>query len=364
MSRPLEHSRGGLPDFGWTPEWERAFAAFAGPGLEPGRVVSGLRRKFHAVRMADGEALGRCPGSFFRGAEEAAAFPAVGDWVAVRRRAGEARAEILAVLPRRSKFSRRAAGESGGEQVVAANVDVVFLVEGLDRGPDMARARRFVAATLAGGAAPVTLLNKADLRGDAGGALEAARAALPGVPVFLTSAVTGEGLEAARGFLGKGTTAALVGASGAGKSSLVNALLREEALPVAEVRAKDARGRHTTTRRELLALASGAALVDTPGLRELRLWEAGDAAERLFPEMSGLIARCRFANCSHGTEPGCAVRAAIEGGGLSRGRWEEYLRLGVAAVPARVAGRRGRPREEECGRNAWRARCRAAAQNP
>jgi ribosome biogenesis GTPase len=324
--------------------------------------VCELRRKFYAVQTADEEVLGRCPGKFFHAAGKTEEFPAIGDWVAVRRRPREERAEIFAVLPRRTKFSRRAAGDEAVEQVVAANVDVVFLVSGLDRSHNAARVQRFLVAARESGAEPVVLLNKSDLRGDADAVVAELENLLPNVRVLLTSAVTRKGLVALGGLLKRGVTAAFVGSSGVGKSSLVNALLRDELMPTTEVREKDSKGRHTTTRRELVPTPSGAVIIDTPGMRELQLWEAGAGLGRAFEDVRELAARCRFTNCSHGTEPGCAVREALDGGGLSASRWADFLKLrGQAGKPKALSKKaasdnRVKWRKLNAERDAWKQR--------
>lgn len=361
MSRSEKNSsRGDLADFGWSATREREFAKFATQRLEPGRIVCELRRKFYAVQTADGEVLGLCPGKFFHATAGTAGFPAAGDWVAIRRRPNEKRAEILAVLSRKTKFSRRAAGEEDIEQVVAANVDVVFLVAGLDQNYNPARVQRFLVAARESGAAPVVLLNKSDLRENAETVVTELEKLLPGVPVLLTSAKTRKGLKALGRFLKRGTSAAFIGSSGAGKSSLVNTLLRDEAMPVAEVREKDSKGRHTTTRRELILAPSGAVLVDTPGMRELQLWEAGGGLSRAFEDIGALALRCKFSNCSHSAEPGCAVRTALDDGSLSRARWEDFLKLRGQAQKPRSPGNkppsdnRTKWRKLNAERDAWK----------
>lgn len=316
-----------LEAFGWNNDWASRFAPHAAAGLVPARVVCELRRKFYAVQTADGEVLGQCLGKFFHHAFAAEDFPAVGDWVAVRPRPGEARADIHAVLPRRTKFSRRAAGEEAAEQIVAANVDTVFLVSGLDRNYNPARVQRFLVAARESGAEPVIVLNKTDLHEDPEAVRREITALVPGVPVLLTSTETRRGLKALLAYAQPGRTVAFVGSSGVGKSSLVNALARDELLPTAEVREKDSKGRHTTTRRELVLTPSGALIIDTPGMRELQLWEAGEGVAETFADIEALALRCRFSNCRHETEPGCAIRAALADGTLPAGRWASYRKL-------------------------------------
>jgi len=283
--------------------------------------------------------LAECRAGFFHHARTPDQFPAIGDWVAVRMRAGEPRSDIHAVLPRRTKLSRRAAGKEDVEQVLAANVDTVFLVAGLDRPFNAARLQRFLVAVHESGATPVVVLNKADLCEEPEGLRREAERLLPGVAVHVTSTTTRKGLKAlASAFVERGRTLAVIGPSGVGKSSLINALVRDAgALPTGEVREKDSKGRHTTTRRELVSTPSGALVIDTPGMRELQLWEVADGVENAFAEIEALALRCRFGNCGHTNEPGCAVRAAVESGEVPAQRLEQYRKLKAekaASAPA------------------------------
>lgn len=343
-----------LAAYGWNDHWAALFAVQAGPGLEPARVVCELRRRFYAVQTADEELLGECRGGFFHRAAGADDFPAVGDWVVVRRRPGEARADIEAVLPRRTKFSRRAAGDQEVEQVVAANVDTVLLVSGLDRNHNPARIQRFVVAARDSGAAPVIVLNKADLHPDPEQVRARIEELVPGVPVLVTSTTTRRGLKALTQLAQPGQTLALVGSSGVGKSSLANRLARDEALPIGEVREKDSKGRHTTTRRELILTPGGALLIDTPGLRELQLWDAAEGVTEAFADVVTLAQGCRFSDCRHGQEPGCAVRAAVEAGRLPPERLAAYQKLQAEAAGRSVGTRR--PPSAVANRPGWRQR--------
>lgn len=317
-----------LADLGWTEILAQAFAAHAATGLEPARVVCELRRNFYAVHTADGEVLGECGGGFFHHARTPDQFPVVGDWVAVRKREGEPRADLHAVLPRRNKFSRRAAGSEEIEQIIAANIDTVFLVSGLDQNFNPKRLQRFLVAAKESDAQPVILLNKSDLCADPDRVRREVEVLVPGVPVLVTSTSTRKGLKALTAtYALPGKTLAFIGSSGVGKSSLINALVRDEALPTGEVREKDSKGRHTTTRRELVATPSGALVIDTPGMRELQLWGVEDGVDEAFADIRELALRCRFTNCTHCTEPGCAVRPAVESGALPKSRLESYQKL-------------------------------------
>lgn len=317
----------GLTDYGWNDDWAAAFAPHAAAGHAPARVVCELRRKFYAVQDADREWLGECRGGFFHRHAATSEFPAVGDWVAISIREDGERVDIHAVLPRRTKFSRRAAGEEQIEQVVAANVDYVLLVSGLDRNYNPARIQRFLVATRESGAEPVIVLNKCDVIEDARSVAQALEKLVPGVRVLLTSTIRDQGLAPLRELAQPGVTIALVGSSGVGKSTLANALTNDDFLPTGEVRSKDSKGRHTTTRRELVRTTNGALLIDTPGLRELQLWEVADGVNEAFADIVALTEKCRFANCRHTNEPGCAVRAALANGQLEPERYEHFKKL-------------------------------------
>ena len=319
-----------LEAFGWDAGWEAAFAPHAAAGLEPARIVVELRRHYYGVQLACGELLGVLTGKFHHGAERAArSYPAVGDWVAVQVSPDGRRAQIHARLPRRTRFSRQAAGEAQVEQVVAANIDTVFLVSGLDANYNTKRIQRFFVAARESGAQPVIVLNKCDLCDDPDAVRAEIQALVPGVPVVVTSTYTRKGLKAlAETYAQPGRTLAFVGSSGAGKSTLINRLLKDrDAMPTGEVREKDSRGRHTTTRRELVVTPAGALVIDTPGMREFQLWDAREAVEDAYSDVTDFAVRCRFTTCQHGAEPGCAVRAALQSGRLPASRFESYLKL-------------------------------------
>ena len=314
-----------IHSYGWSDALQQIFAPFAADGLIPGRVVVQQRGLYGLVTEA-GELSGQISGRFAHEAQSGD-YPAVGDWVAVAPRVDEGAATIHAVLPRRTVFVRKAADSVATEQVVAANVDVAFLVASMNADFNARRLERYLATAWQSGANPVVVLTKADLAEDADAHIAEAEGVAFGVPVLAVSAVTGEGLEALAAQLKPGETAVLVGSSGVGKSSLVNALAGEALMDVAGIREHDAHGRHTTTHRELIRLPSGALILDTPGMRELGLLDAGDGLSTTFEDVEALAEQCRFSDCGHSNEPGCAVRAAIADGTLDEGRWRGFQKL-------------------------------------
>ncbi len=315
-----------LDDLGWNPRLAEAFAALAAPGLEPARV-SLEHTHIYRVRTPDEELLARVAGRLRHGAAGRADFPAVGDWVALERAATGGDARIRAVLPRATRFSRRAAGNPTEEQVVAANVDVIFLVSGLDQDFNPRRIERYLVTARDSGANPVIVLNKADLVQDPAAFVGSVQALAPNVPVHAVSAKHPETLGALHAYLAPGRTAALLGSSGVGKSSIANALIGEEVLRTREVRESDSRGRHTTTGRQLILLPGGGILIDTPGMRELQLWDSGEAVAGVFTDIDALAGQCRFRDCRHAGEPGCAVAAAVTAGTLPAARLDSFRKL-------------------------------------
>jgi ribosome biogenesis GTPase len=315
-----------LEQLGWNARHAAAFAPHAGAGCVPARVTLQLKGFFECVGEA-GAKLGECTGRFRHHARTPADQPAIGDWVAVTPQPGdESRVNIHAVLPRLTKFSRKAAGEEDLEQVIAANIDTVFIVTALDADFSPRRIERYLAAATTSGAEPVVLLNKADLAEDEAGASAQIAALAHGAPVHVVSAKTRRGLKALAPWLQPGRTVAFLGSSGVGKSTLINRLCGEQVQATQEVREDDAKGRHTTTVRELIATPGGVLVIDTPGMREFQPWEVAAPAGGAFDDIAALAARCKFRDCSHSVEPGCAVAAALANGALEPGRWQTYLR--------------------------------------
>ena len=322
-----------LAALGWNDSFAQAFAPYAAEGCTPGRVTLELKG-YYEVTGETGAKLGSCSGKFINTARSQADFPAIGDWVAVTPQEGEeARVHIHGVLPRRTKFSRKAAGLEEVEQIVAANVDTVFLVSALDGNYHLHRLERYLAAAWSSGAQPVILLNKADLADDDSSALRTEIATVaPAVPVFIVSAQTRRGLKALAPYLTPGSTIALLGSSGVGKSTLINRLVGENLQDTGDVRDVDGKGRHTTTQRELLVAPNGVIVIDTPGMREMQPWDAAAGVDEAFADVTALTRQCRFTDCSHTVEPGCAIQAALANGTLEGARWQSYLRLGRATA--------------------------------
>ena len=313
-----------LETLGWDDGWSTAFRQYAGRGLTPGRVSVQHRGEYDLL-TEDGELRSSITSRLRREADRSE-LPVVGDWVAL-----DPAGSIAAVLPRRTTISRRAAHEPASgvsrEQVLAANVDVGFVVQALGQELDRRLLERYLALVLESGVRPVVVLTKADLEEEPGAIADAVASAGAEVPVLLVSARTGLGLDALRAALEPGTTGTLLGPSGVGKSTLVNALLGDDQRLSTGELGVDGAGRHTTTRRELVLLPESGMLVDNPGMREVHLWIAEDSLEDAFDDIAELALRCRFSDCRHDTEPGCAVRAALESGELAHERWESYRTL-------------------------------------
>ena len=309
-----------LEDLGWDAFFADAFQPYEEQGLIPARVAA--RHHGPCELLTEDGRIGGLPAGKLEGLD----LPAAGDWVAVRRLDGERKGLIEAVLPRRTTFTRKEAWRRTVAQVVAANVDTVFLVTAFGQDLNPRRLERYLVAAWDSGANPVVVVNKSDMAEDMEADLAAVEAIAFGVPVHPVSAATGAGLDALEPHLGRGRTVALLGSSGVGKSTLVNRFAGRELLATAET-SKGGRGRHTTTNRELVPLPGGALLLDTPGMRELQLWADETVLDSTFAEVAELAAACRFADCTHLHEPGCAVRGAIAEGSLPAERFESYLKL-------------------------------------
>ncbi len=316
-----------LRQLGWNGTFEEAMAPFAGQALVPARVIA-EHRGLYRVSCASGELPAEVTGRLMFLAEERLDYPVVGDWVAAAVLDQGTQAVIHHILPRASVLVRKHAGKTTQGQAIAANIDSIFIVTSLDDRFSMNRLERYLAVASGSGAQPFVLLSKSDLAPDAEEQAKAARGRITTAEVFTVSCRTGAGIERVREILAGERTGCFIGPSGVGKSSLVNRLAGAELLRIAEVRESDSRGRHTTTRRELFVLEGGGIVIDTPGMRELGLWDAGEGIDRAFADIEELAAGCAYRDCTHQMEPNCAVRAAVDAGTLDAGRYQSFLKLG------------------------------------
>jgi ribosome biogenesis GTPase / thiamine phosphate phosphatase len=317
-----------LDELGWDADWASALEHLNDDNLIPARVAA-QHRGAYVAWSADGEVRARAAGRLFYSHEIGGPVPAVGDWVGIRE------TTITSILPRRSAFIRKQAGLGSDEQVLAANVDAAFLLAGLDDDFSLRRLERYITTAWDSGAEPVVVLTKADLCDDVADAMRQVESVAIGVPVYPISNVTGIGLEELTSHLRPSRTIVLLGSSGVGKSSLLNRLVGDEVMPIGAI-AADGTGRHTTTHRELVRLPDGALAIDTPGLRELQFWE-GDLGAA-FEDIEELAAECRFRDCAHAREPGCAVLAAVDNGTLALDRLRSWRKLQreLEAIAART----------------------------
>jgi ribosome biogenesis GTPase / thiamine phosphate phosphatase len=315
-----------LFDLGWGPFFEDLFVPYRDQGLSPMRITRENRRKYLAFGEL-GEYSCEISGRFRFETDKKGEFPTVGDWVAVSTLPDKGKAIIQALLPRKTAFSRKVAGQKTEEQIVAANIDVVFIVCGLDLNFNLRRIERYLTVAWESGALPVILLNKADLCPDADLRKGEVESIALGAEVHSLSASKKTGLEALFPYIQVGKTVAFLGSSGVGKSTIINALLGAERLRVNSVSELGSRGRHTTTFRELLFLPNGGMVIDTPGMRELQVWGDEEGLKRVFDDIESLASQCRFWNCRHENEPGCAVQEAIIHGSLEPKRLESFWKL-------------------------------------
>ena len=315
-----------LKTLGWNSFFENAFEPYKEQGYEVGRVAleyQGIYRVF----TDGGELLAEITGKLRFQARQRADYPAVGDWIVITRKSDENRASIQAILPRFSKFSRKAAGEATEEQIVATNVDTIFLVQGLDKNYNLRRVERYLALAQESGSRPVIILSKSDLSANAEELSREVEKVAASVPVHVISSKLSQGLDPLYQYLGPGLTVGFIGSSGVGKSTLINRLLGKEQQKTQEVRAEDSKGRHTTVHRELIVLPQGGLLIDTPGMRELQLWDTGEGLTDTFADIETFARDCYFGDCRHENEPDCAVKTAVAEGMLDARRLESYKNL-------------------------------------
>jgi ribosome biogenesis GTPase len=315
-----------LKSLGYNQTFEESFKVYENQELVPGRI-SIEHKGLYRVLTESGELLGEITGKIRFNATGRHDYPAVGDWVAVQAIPQEGKAYIHGILPRKSKFSRKAAGVTTDEQIVATNVDTVFLVNALNQDFNLRRLERYLLMAWESGATPVIVLSKSDLCEDVQSIISEVESIAFGVPIFAVSAEKGTGLESLSDFIKEGETVALLGSSGVGKSTLANKLFGSDVLKTNDIREEDGKGKHTTTHRELLVLENGGILIDTPGMRELQLWEGDNSLSQSFQDVESLAEQCRFRDCTHNNEPGCAVQTAIEKGDLDEERYNSYLKL-------------------------------------
>ncbi|MFJ7941150.1 ribosome small subunit-dependent GTPase A [Peribacillus sp. NPDC096622] len=311
---------------GWKSNLNEEFKEYRDKGYSIGRISLEYKNIYRVI-TENGELLGEVSGKYIHNTTERSQFPAVGDWVIISERLDEKKATIHKILPRFSKFSRKSAGEVTEEQIVATNIDTVFLVMGLNNDFNLRRIERYLITAWDSGANPVIVLSKCDLCKDVATKITEVEAVALGVSVHAISATNNIGMDSLNQYLSKGQTVALLGSSGAGKSTICNKLLGHNKQQVKEVREGDDKGKHTTTHRELIQIPNGGILIDTPGMRELQLWEVDNSMSQSFSDIEEMSKKCLFKNCKHENEPSCKVKLAIEEGFLDKDRYNNYIKF-------------------------------------
>ncbi|MCM1990755.1 ribosome small subunit-dependent GTPase A [Oceanirhabdus seepicola] len=353
-----------LNRLGWNEKFEEAFNNVKKEDYIPGRVIREEKGRY-IVQHEAGECAAKVAGKLRYNANSISDFPAVGDWVVIKPINNGEEGVIYDLLPRKSSFSRKVPvsggrkvkdvngrkmtfGGSSEEQVVAANIDVVFIVMALDQNFNLRRLERYILVAWNSGATPVIVLNKIDMCDNLAEKLEQVEEIATGVEIHCISALNKDGIEALREYVGDGITVGLFGSSGVGKSTIINCLLQEEQLLTGAVRESDSKGRHTTTWRELLLIPTGGIVIDTPGMRELQVWSENEALDEIFEDITELESQCKFNNCSHNTEPGCAIKTALKEGTLDYERYENYkiMQIEVGYLQGRIGDRKAYSEKE------------------
>lgn len=339
----------GLTKLGWNAEREAQFAPHLARGLVPARVAV-EDKHFYRIWTAESELLAQVTGKFIHESRrDHSVLPKVGDWVAVKRLPNEEKATIHAILPRRTQITRKTIGRETAAQILATNIETVFLVTAADASFNPARLERMLVMARDSGARPVVVLNKIDLCPDLDAKLAEATRASGDILVLAACALTGRGVKKLAGLIKPGDTVAFIGTSGVGKSSLINRLYGEEIAPTLEVRESDAKGRHATSWREMIFLPKGGVVIDTPGMREFHIWAAGEGARETFPEIEALAVSCHFRDCTHTKENDCAVVAALAAGTLPRERYDSFVKLQAEISYLREAERRANWQDKRKG---------------
>ena len=345
-----------LVRFGWHDFFAAGFHQYSDQGLIAGRVALEYSRVYR-VYTAHGEISAELAGRLRHEAASRADLPAVGDWVAMRLIDPEGKGLIQTVLPRRTQVTRKTKGRRSDEQIIGANIDTIFIVTSLNQDFSLRRIERYLAVAWESGALAVIILSKSDLCPDVEVKIARTQEVSFGTPIHSISAIRGDGLGELRQYFEPGKTVALIGSSGVGKSTLINRLIGEDRLAVKEIRGHDDQGKHTTRHRELILLPDGGLMLDTPGMRELQLWDSEDGIETVFDDIDKLASRCYFNDCRHRSEPDCAVRNALREGTLDPGRFENYLKLQRELA---YLARRKDAFAERAERNRWKKLTRLA----
>lgn len=315
-----------LNDYGYNTFFENHFREYSGNGYIPGRVAIQNKTNY-IVYSAYGELSAEISGKFMFDAENKEDYPAVGDWVVMRHIPDEQKAIIDKVLPRQTVFSRKEAGSKTERQILASNIDIVFIMTSLNHDFNLRRLERYMILSKESGAQPVIVLSKADVCDDIDTKIKETELIADGIPVHVLSSITHRGVDELKHYFDENKTIAVLGSSGVGKSTYINVLLGGETLKTLEISSYKDKGHHATTRRELILIPSGGMIIDTPGMRELQLWDGGDGIENVFDDIEELISQCKFTDCRHNNEPGCAVKRAIKTGELDEKRYESYLKM-------------------------------------